>query len=279
VIFATFRLLGISLFRFVGLLAFYCSKKRKPVAKRNIDLCFLIKKNIDKKINKKILKDSFISLGHSFADFLLLRFYNKKNINKFVSSKNLDYFTQALRLNKGTILSTAHFGSWELAAHYLALNNLKSLVLYNPIKKINWLENFVKNNRQLSGNVLIAKQNAILSVYRQLKQGKIVTFIIDQNCSPKDGLRVPFFGHNVWTHTAFIKLSIKTGAPIVPGFMFAKGLFKYELEAFAPLYPEDYKKFDDPEYQMALDSNKALEKAILKSPGLWMWQHKRFKNL
>ena len=39
----------------------------------------------------------------------------------------------------------------------------KSLILYNPIKKPLWLERFVKNNREISGNILVAKQNSRIS--------------------------------------------------------------------------------------------------------------------
>ncbi|MCF7799846.1 lysophospholipid acyltransferase family protein [Candidatus Babeliales bacterium] len=278
-IFATLRLLMIFIFRFLGKVTFFCSKKRRPIAQKNIDLCFKIKNNFDAKRNEKISQKSFIFLGHALADFLLLRFYNNKNIDKYISVKNINYLHEAMSLNKGVIITTAHFGSWELAAHYLALKNYQSLVLYNPIKKYGWLENFIKKNRELSGNTLISKHNALLPVYRQLINKKIVTFIIDQHCHPNDGIKVPLFGHNVWTHTAFIKLSLKTGAPILSGFTFIKDLFKYELEIFKPLYPQDYKKFEDPEHSMACASNSSLEKAILKDAGSWMWQHRRFKNL
>jgi len=278
-LFATFRLGVILFFRSIGNLVFYRSKKRKPIALNNINLCFPVKNKKDKKRNIKYLKGSFISLGHTFADFLLLRFYNKKNIDKFVRIKNLHYFDEALSLKKGVIISTAHFGSWELAAHLFALKGFKSLILYNPIKSPQWLEAFIKNNREVSGNVLISKKNSLLNVYKKIMRGGIVTIISDQNCTPGDGLRAPLFGHDVWTHSAFIKLSLKTGAPIVPGFIFTKGLQGYEIEAFKPLYPQDFVNLKDPEFQMACASNKILEKVICKAPEQWMWQHRRFKDL
>ena len=278
-IFATFRTITILIFKFIGLLAFCRSKKRKAVAIKNINLCFPIRNNNDKKRNKKILKGSFVSLGQTFADFLLLRFYTKKNIDKYVNFKNLDYFDQAQNLGKGVIISTAHFGSWELAAHSFAMKGFKSLVLYNPLRKPIFLEKFIKKNREYSGNVLVAKQNSLLSVYRRLKQKGIVSFLSDQNCLPIDGRKAPFFGYNVWSHSAFIKLSLKTGAPIVLGFIFAKSLFKYEVKVFPPLYPKDFMHFDDPEYEMLCRHNQILQEAICISPSHWMWQHRRFKNL
>ena len=203
----------------MGFIIYCFSKKRKPIALSNVNLCFRKDNNLSKTKNKKIVKDSFISLGHSLADFLLLSFYNKKNIEKYVEIENLEYFLQAQKKGKGVIIVTAHFGSWELAAHALALMGIKSLVLYNPIKaeKFLWLENLIKNNRQRSGNILISKNNSLLNVYKHLRRGGNVIFIADQHCSLKEGFKAELFGNPAWTHKAFAELSLKTGAPIVSG--------------------------------------------------------------
>lgn len=275
-IFATFRLLLILALRLLGRISFYFAKKRKKIAFDNVDLCFSRKSKIKK---NKIVRDSYISLGHSLADFLLLRFYKKRNIDKYVEGKNFFYLEKVLEAGKGLILSTAHFGSWELAAHYLALKGYKSIILYNPIKKPIWLESYVKRNREINGNILLPKQASFLTIYRHLKNGGIVTFIADQHCSANDGIQVPLFNIDVWTHTSLIKLSLKTGAPIISGFMYTKNLFKYELELQNPLWPKNFLTTTDSEYHMAHESNKNLEAAIIKKPGHWMWQHRRFKNL
>ncbi|MBD3231916.1 hypothetical protein GF322_04625 [Candidatus Dependentiae bacterium] len=278
-IFATFRITTILFFRFIAFVVFIFSKKRKPIALKNINLCFPARTIIEKQRNRDILKNSFLNLGHAAADFFLLRFYNKNNIDKYLKVTGFEHLQVALKKNKGLIFSTAHFGSCELAAHFLALKGLKSLILYNPIKKPIWFEKFVKNNREISGNILVAKQKALLPIYRALQNKKIVCFLTDQNCIPNDGRRVPLFGHNVWTHTAFINLSLKTKSPILTGFIFIKNLFEYEIKIFPPLCPEEYEKNDDPEKAMVLASNKVLECAINKSPEQWMWQHRRFKNI
>lgn len=275
-IFATFRLLLILLFRSFGRIVFLFSKKRKSVSIKNLSLCFPEKTK--KEINK-ISRDSFILLGHSFADFLLIRFYNKKYINNHFKVHGLDDTKNILDKGKGIILSASHFGSFELAAHLMALNGLKSLILYNPIKNNSWLEKLIKNNREFGGNNLITKKNSFLSVYRRLKKGGITLFAADQNCCAEEGRKVPLFSNSTWTHTGFINLSLKTGAPIIQGFIYTKNLFDYEIYILPPLYPEDFLKLKDPEYEMSLAVNKGLEYAIKKSPAHWMWQHRRFKNL
>jgi len=278
-IFATVRFAVIFLFKFLGLICFYVAGKRTRVTIKNLNLCFPVKGKRDKKRNIKIARRCFMSLGHSFADFFLVRFYSKKSIERYIHVKGFEYFKHALGQKKGVIMSTAHFGSWELASKVLSAQGFNSLILYNPVRKPQWVENFVKNNRESTGNKLISKYNGLLPLFRCIKRGGIVTFVADQHCSKEEGRLVPLFGNRVWTHTSFIKLSLKTGAPVIPGFIFNNGLFNYQVELFKPLYPQDFLHFDDPEYEMALASNKVLETVVARKPELWMWQHRRFKNL
>lgn len=228
---------------------------------------------------KKIAKKSFVALGHTLGDFLLFRWYTKKNIDCYVTAPTLAYLAQARAKGKGVILSTAHFGSWELAAHYLAYKGFKSLILYNQFKKNHWLDAFVKRQREKSGNILVPKKNSIRILYKHLQKGGLVILLTDQHAAPPDGVLVPFLGHEAWTHTAFIKMSLKTGACIVPGFIFIKSLFRYCIEFSKPLDPVVFSKEKDPVAAMAVACNQALERAIVKAPGQWMWQHRRFKKI
>ncbi len=278
-IFATIRILIIFKFRLLGRLFGLFSSKRKNIALKNINYCF---KSIDKKgfrQNKKIMQKCFANLGHSFADFLLLRFYKKDLLDKYFKIKNFERFKKALALGRGVILSTGHFGSWELAAHYLALHGYKSFILYNPVKNNKWLEAFIKKNREFSGNVLIPKKDSLLTLYKHLKKGGIVIMATDQHCYLNDGIEVELFGQKVRTHTAFIKLSLKTGTPIVPGFVYIKDLFNYELEILPPIYPEDYDGNLNAVLDIARRSNLYLESAIKNAPENWLWSHRRFKGI
>jgi Kdo2-lipid IVA lauroyltransferase/acyltransferase len=281
-IFATTRLIIILLCRIAGLAAFYLFSSRKKIAIKNISRCLFSKKNNDKIIQKKcatIARKCFILQEQTLADFLLLKFYTKQNINKFVTIKNRRNIEDALIKKRGLIISTGHFGSWELAAHVFAQKGFKSLIPYNPIKKYPSVDRWIKKKRETGGNQLVSKNNSLIKIYKHLKNNKIVSILVDQYCIPEQGLQVPFFGLHPWTHTSFIKLSLKTGSPIVPGFMFTNGLFSYSLEFFKPLYPEEFSHHKDPVYEMARAHNQILETTITKSPANWMWQHRRFKNI
>jgi len=276
-IFAIVRLVIVAFFRQLGVLVFYFSKKRKAVVLQNLHLCFDGAKSLSEQ--DQIAKNCFKSLGHAFADFLLIKSYSPARIMDYVEIKNFDVLEDVVKEGKGVILCSGHFGSWELAAQILAHKGIKSLIVYNPIRKPIWLENWVKKRREFYGNRLVSKKSAFWKICCQLKRGGVIVLVVDQNCKPADGVRVPLFGHNVWTNVNFVELSLKLGTPIVPGFIFIKGLAGYELFLDQPLRPADFASQQDPVLAMTTAFHEKLEGAIQKAPEQWLWQHRRFKNL
>ena len=280
-IFATLRLIHLLLFRFIGFLSFYIFKKRRLVAQKNIALCYQKLFNgavFSRRESKKLVRNSFVLLGHTFGDFLLLPWYTKKNIDDYVRIKNLYYLKRVLDRGKGVIISTAHFGSWELAAHSFALKDFPSMIVYNPLKWPLWLDGYVKRRREIGGNCLISKQNSFFTLYKHLKHNGIISLLADQHSFPPEGIQTSLFGQTVWTHSTFIKMSLKIGAPIIPGFIFVKSLTKYVVELGKPLEPELFAKKKNPVISMASEYNKILERMIKRAPEHWMWQHRRFRG-
>jgi Kdo2-lipid IVA lauroyltransferase/acyltransferase len=274
VIFATLRLVVIFIFRSLGLGFFYLFKKRRKIAEKNVEKAL----GLSCKPARRLVKDSFRGLGHNLADFLLLSSYNKSNIDKYLTVQNEELIKNTLALKRGLIISTAHFGSWEFAAHALALKGYKSMIVYSKFKKPTWLDSFVKKRREQAGNILVLKNNAFIKLYRHIKNGGITILLTDQHAWPPDGIKVPFLGQEAWTHISFVKMSISAGVPIIPAYLFVDGYSKYTLKFCNPIFPENFANEKDPIYSIALECNKAAESAILQKPSLWMWQHRRFKE-
>jgi len=285
-VFATLRFGSVLFFRLLGRVLFYFFKKRRLVALANVTKCydFIFKSAKPNSLLarykiRRLVKKSFAGLGQNLSDFLLLRWYTKNNIDRYISIHNIEHLKVARAKGCGVIISTAHFGSWELAAHYLALKGFESVIIYNKFKAVPRIDAWVKNQRERVGNTLILKQNSFLTLFKQLKNGGIVTLMTDQHAFPPEGISVPFLGVDVWMHAAFVKMSIKTGAPIVPAYMVVKDYLRYVIEFGKPIDPDEYVQHSDPVYAMTLACSKALEKAIITNPELWMWQHRRFKRV
>lgn len=270
------------IFQLVGITFFFVLKSRRIVAYNNIKLCwsFIFPETSFSTFKTHVLVlKSFMNLGRTLGDFLLIPWYTNKNIDRYVKTKNMEMVRKVFTEGKGIIFCTAHFGSWELSAHFFGIKEFKSTVLYTPFKTPSWLEEFAKKRRQFSGNTLRPKGKSFIALYRTLKKGKSVVLVSDQHAYPPEGMQVPLLGQCAWTHVAYIKMSLKTDVPIVPTFTYSHGMFRYTVEFTDPIYPQDYANALDPVLSMATEINQRLGAAIKRAPDLWMWQHKRFKQV
>jgi KDO2-lipid IV(A) lauroyltransferase len=140
--------------------------------------------------------------------------------------------------------------------------------LDNPL-----IDALVEQRRQRSGNKLILKKEAALSVVRALKTNQAVGILIDQNTTPEEGVFIDFFGQKACAGVAFAKLAARTGAAVVPGFAFwEEAERKYVLR----FYPEIEVTGD-----AAADTQRIhheMERVIRQYPEQWLWIHRRWKT-
>ena len=114
---------------------------------------------------------------------------------------------------------------------------------------------------------------------RLLRQGRDVGFLIDQNVLERDGIFVPFFGHPASTTPVVARLALKTGLPIISGFIYPGAKSGHYFIRFYPAVRAE--KGDDVEQEVARLTallNQRLEEVIREFPQCWLWGHKRFRT-
>ena len=87
------------LFRLVGLAMYGVMRKRRRIARANVRSCypFLFSgRCYSIRVAERIVRRSFLSLGQTLGDFLLLPVYTAQNIDRYVEVKNLEYLEDAV---------------------------------------------------------------------------------------------------------------------------------------------------------------------------------------
>jgi KDO2-lipid IV(A) lauroyltransferase len=197
---------------------------------------------------------------------------NAENIHDWIRYEGLENYTAAKAKGRGILIATAHLGNWELSAFAHALMTEPMFVMVRPLDNSS-VDDLVEKRRQLSGNKLLLKKDAALSVVRALKQNGAVGVLIDQNTAPEEGVFIDFFGKKACANAAFAKLAARTGAAVLPGFaLWEASEKKYILHFF-------------PEVQLSGDAQSdtqkihtEFERLIRKYPDQWMWIHRRWKT-
>lgn len=187
--------------------------------------------------------------------------------------EGLDHLERALSEDKGVIMTSAHFGSWEHALGTLGRFDRKvavvGRVLDNPL-----LHERLQEGRTRSGFELLDRRAAARELVRALHEKAIVLLLVDQAVKEHEGDIVPFLGHDAWTTTSHARLAKKYGCPILSCFCYpADGAGRGRI-VFSPVI--DPTGLDDIGITRLV--NDEISRRIDADPHLWLWFHDRWKN-
>jgi len=177
---------------------------------------------------------------------------------------------------RGALLFTGHFGYWEINAlvHALTLGPMSVLArpLDNPL-----LNDLLERVRGRTGNSVIYRRGALRRVLRTLEANQAVALLIDQHIHT-DAVYVDFFNRPVATTSALAAIALRTGAPVFPVFALPLpgGRFRmvYEHAVDPPAGGEGEALRD-----FTQRCNDVLEMYVRRYPGLWLWMHRRWRDV
>jgi KDO2-lipid IV(A) lauroyltransferase len=257
----------------VGTLVYWLWLKLAPVGRRNLALAF---PDLSPSERDRVLKGAFRNLGRLLGEFSQFPKYDSTNIGQVVEYDGLEHYQQALRQERGVLILTAHFGAWELSsyAHSLFGYPMRFLVrpLDNPL-----LEELIDRYRTRGGNISMNKINGAREVLRALRRGETVGILMDLNTQPHEGVFCDFFGLPACTSPIIATLALRTGAPVVPGFLiWDERRHKHRLR-FDP--PVQLIASGDQLQDVVANTarfNRIIEAYVRGYPDHWLWVHKRW---
>jgi len=261
-----------------ALLVYRLDRKHHRIGMINLSIAF---PNRSQQWKEEILKRSFEQIGTHAVELSRLSGIAREEIKSRVSYETgygLDNYLEAKKLGKGVIFLTAHVGSWELLplAHAVLGNPLSFIVrpLDNP-----FLDKWIRRSRNQFGNQSISKFGSVRRLLKILHDHEDIGILIDQNVQEKDGVFVPLFGKPACTTSSAAALALKTGAPVVAGFMLPTSDKDRYLIRFYP--PVVVVKTGDRERDLIENTARfveLLEDVLRLYPHCWLWGHRRFRT-
>jgi Kdo2-lipid IVA lauroyltransferase/acyltransferase len=232
--------------------------------------------NVDER--RAVVKGVFENLGRLLGEFSQFPKITPANIDGMVVYDGFENYSDASDQGKGVLLLTGHIGAWELCAfaHGVYGHPLRFLVrpLDNPL-----LDGLIGRYRQLAGNQTIDKNNSVRQVLSALNRNENVGLLIDVNVVADQGVFCDFFGLPACSTTGLAVFALRSGAPVVPGFLIwdeALGKHRLRFEPEIPLVRTgDFKE------EVRINTarfTKAVEECISRYPDQWLWIHKRWQT-
>ena len=238
--------------------------KRKKTALKNLKIAF--PDESDEWINTT-LKKCYNFFIFNFLQFLAFPFDPNSIEIEVVGEKHLK---NAINQKKGTVLVSAHFGSWEILGHWFGKNSYP-LVGIAQKQKNKGANLFFEEKRQLSGIKQVNRKSSMDSLYDVLNANEILGLVSDQDAKRK-GVFVDFFDKPASTHKGAALFHLNTDASLIYGICVQENMGKYRVE-FIPINPTKKSVEDITQLYTTI-----IEQSIKKYPEQYFWFHNRWKT-
>ena len=250
-------------------------KKRFHIVMTNLDLAFGETKTKEEKL--EIAKKCYYNFAKYLGiNFILNQNTTKQKILKQVVFKNEHFLLDTMKSDRPIIVTTAHFGQWEIFGLAVAARFGASSVLGRKLDS-SVMDKILRANRAQFDVELIDKDGGAKDILKALKARRIVGILVDQNTAPKDGIKVQFFGKDVLHTPAASVLAQKTNALIINAFIYQKGENLNEICFEQPIDISTFNKEDAVQKATQMQCS-ACEEMVRARPEEYFWFHQRFKR-
>lgn len=269
--------------RLLGRLLFALDRRHRRIATRNLELALPA---LDASGRREIARRAFEHVGLATADTVSAGRFDVVELCRrldLVGWENLQTAEaeRPARGARGTLITTPHFGLWEIAAYAVGLYGGPFHVVGRPLDNP-LLDAHLTLARERFGNRQILKRGAIRPALKALHAGERVGILIDQRQKPRQGIPVPFFGTPASTTPILARLSLKTGAPVVTIFCVPQPDGRYRLELEPAIWPTDVTdegyEGDGAVAELTRRYVAVQEERIRRDPELWLWLHNRWRD-
>lgn len=261
--------------RGIGLLAWVLDGRHRRVAEGNMALAL---PEIGPAERRRLVRACFQHFGSALCDVISSTRFDPVEICRHFTLEGWHHLEEADRRGRGVFILSAHVGFWELVPPVVALYRGPMGIVVRPADNP-WLDVELRALRERFGNEVFPKRGAARKMLEKLRSGGRVGILIDQRVQPKEGIEVPFFGHPALTSPVLARLSLRTGAAVVPVAAYPEPGGRYRLVARPAILPPEGASDDEP--TVAALTRRYLEVAeedIREHPSMWLWMHRRWGN-
>lgn len=189
--------------------------------------------------------------------------------------ENLRTLLTACKRGEGTVGFTGHFGNWELLSRIGATIMPLSLVgrrLRSPLA-----DALVQAARTSSGGRLLYQDAPFADFVRDLREGRLLAVLVDQDIPRLAGCFVPWFGDLAYTPSAPAALARLTRSGVMPVFLYWKH-HRWVLHA-GPYRHFPRTRDSEGDVRAIIAWITAYQEAIVRrAPEQWAWWHKRWRT-
>jgi Kdo2-lipid IVA lauroyltransferase/acyltransferase len=269
------RQVWLSLCGWLGSLGYYVAGQTRRLTLKHLRLAF--PKKSEGEI-KELARNTFKMLGMNAGDIFRSSRTVKSlsDLEKILVTHGIENFETAHAKGKGVIFLTCHLGAFDLQVTNMAMRGLNPNIIGTPLKDKR-LNDLLWEYRNAHGAIAIERGKETFRMIKILKSGGSVALLIDQDTKVKT-VFVDFFGMPAATPVGATVLAMKTGASVVPTFIY---LDQNNMQQMHILPEMSLRKTADEESDVIFNTQlltNFIEEQIRNHPEQWVWMHERWKT-
>jgi len=268
------RKLALNLGALLADLLFWFSRREKARALENLAIAFGEGKSAGDIL--RICHYCFENLGKGLMEVLQFPRLTSENLDRLVTFEGKENIDNALKMGKGVIILTAHFGNWELLGASLALSGYKVSFIVRPVRSTR-LDALVNRNRESTGVECIPRGTSIRNALRCLKSNGLLGILADID-TRVDGVFVDFFGRPTFTPRGPVSIALRTGAALVPTFIVRQKDDTHRVVVEKVLELKVTGALEEDIRVNTARFTKIIESYVRRYPEQWIWIHQRWKT-
>jgi len=141
----------------------------------------------------------------------------------------------ALSAGRGAVIATAHIGNWELGGAALAKRGYKLHVVAG-VQFSDKLSEHVKDMKRRMDIAVVSPEEGYRALFRALRDNECVVLLVDGDVF-LEGLSMELFSKRAKVPSGAATLSLRTKAPVVPGYIKREGPLRFRVCMDKPILP------------------------------------------
>ena len=256
----------------LGLLHWLLPNRLRRNSGHNIDGCY---PDQPRHWRRALLRRSLVETGRTLAESAWLWGRDPAEALALVREvRGMEHAERARAAGHGVIVSTPHFGAWELAAAWGA-QQMPLTVLFRPPRSAALAAPLRAARERVGVRPVPTDAGGIRSLYRALRAGEAIAILPDQLPRSGQGVYAPFFGQPALTMTLVSRLAESSGAPVL---MAAMQRLPRGRGFRMHLWPAEPDVSSPDAASAAAAINREIERCIALAPEQYMWNYKRFRR-
>ena len=265
-LFYTHEAIGYPLFSLLAWLAYVRGGRPRQIVSRNMR--HVLGPGADERCVQRVVREAYCNLAWGYYELFHIPAFAKEDFRRRMSIEGLDYIDEALAGGKGVLLVTLHFGNTEVLLQAPLLFPQWEFMV--PVERTHDERIFrlVRRLRESQG-MRVAPVDELLRIVRHLKRNHVVGIAADRDVTGS-GVSVSFFGAQARLPDGAVRLAMRTGAALLPGYGWRERNGRFQIRIMPPIQMQRSGNADDDVLVNMRTLVAAFEQIVGAHPGQWM---------